>query len=83
MNDRLLMENYLLILKSTTEVYIHGTLESSNERTRETLKSGLEQILSSQRDTYNLMVENGWYNISNVENNKILETLNKLTQNNS
>ena len=30
MNDELLMENYLLVLKSTVEVYVHGTLESLN-----------------------------------------------------
>ena len=83
MNDKLLIENYLLVLKSTTEVYIHGTLESSNESVRTVLKNGLEQILSSQRDTYNLMVENGWYNINNVKKNVINETLTKLNQKNS
>lgn len=83
MNDRLLMENYLLILKSTTEVFIHGTLESSNEQTREVLKKGLEQILSSQRETYNIMVSNGWYNISNIDNNTINQTLSKLQQPNN
>ena len=82
MNDRLLMETSLLILKSTTEVYVHGTQESSNERTREVLKSGLEETLSAQRETYNLMVERGWYNISNVETTKIKETITKLEQNN-
>lgn len=83
MNDKLLIENYLLVLKSTTEVYIHGTLESSNESVRTVLKNGLEQILSSQRDTYNLMVENGWYNINNVKKNVINETLSKLNQKNA
>ena len=33
MTDKLLMENYLMILKSTVEVYVNGTLESS-KRTR-------------------------------------------------
>ena len=28
MNNQLIMENYLLVLKSTVEVYIHGTLEN-------------------------------------------------------
>ena len=83
MNDKLLIENYLLVLKSTTEVYIHGTLESSNESVRNILKNGLEQILSSQRDTYNIMVENGWYNINNVESTTINQTLTKLNQKNA
>ena len=38
MDDRLIMENYLLVLKSCVEVYVHGTLESSNKDVRETLK---------------------------------------------
>ena len=41
--DKLLMENYLLVLKSTVEVFVHGTLESSNEDIRTTLKSGLDR----------------------------------------
>ena len=34
MNDKELLDNYLLILKSTVEVYVHGTLESSNENVK-------------------------------------------------
>ncbi len=83
MHDKLLIGSYLLILKSTMEVYVHGTLESSNERVRETLKQGLESTLSSQGKTYNLMVENNWYQVNNVENNVINETLNKINQKNS
>ena len=36
MDSQLIMENYLLILKSTMEVYVHGTLESSNPDVRDT-----------------------------------------------
>ena len=82
MHDKLIIGSYLLILKSTMEVYVHGTLESSNERVREVLKQGLESTLSSQGKTYNLMVENNWYQVNNVENNVINETLNKISQNN-
>ena len=45
MNDKLIMENYLLILKSTVEVYVHGTLESSNEDSRSALKKCLDDIM--------------------------------------
>ena len=76
--NKIIMENYLLVLKSTTEVYVHGTLESSNKSVRELLKSSLNNILTSQADTYDLMASYGWYNISNVDVNKIQEVLNKL-----
>ena len=81
MNDELCLNNYLLILKSTVEVYIHGTLESSNENVRELLKNNLNEILNSQANTYNNMVKYGWYKINNVESSKILNTLSSIQNN--
>lgn len=78
MNDRLIMENYLLVLKSTVEVYVHGTLESSNGDVRELLKKNLNNTLSSQADTYDLMANNNWYQVENLDSSKINNTLNKL-----
>ena len=76
--DKLLMENYLLILKSTVEVFVHGTLESSNEDIRLMLKDGLNRIMLSQANTYDLMTQYGWYPVNNVEKNVIEKTLNKI-----
>ena len=67
MNNELIMNNYLLLLKSTTEVYVHGTLESSNEKVRKVLKNSLNDTLDSQNRTFNLMVENDWYKVENVK----------------
>ena len=78
MNDQLLFENYLLILKSTTEVYVHGTLESSNKKVRDLLKECLNTILTNQANTFDLMKNNGWYQINNINSFKIKETLHKL-----
>ena len=78
MNDQMLMNNYLLLLKSTVEVYVHGTLESSNEDVRELLKSCLDNTMSSQAATYDEMVDYGWYKVTNVEDDKISQTLQKL-----
>lgn len=78
MNDQLLMENYLLVLKSTVEVYVHGTLESSNEEIRNLLKESLNKTMTHQANTYDEMTKYGWYNISNIETNKIKQTLDKL-----
>ena len=78
MNDQLLMDNYLLLLKATTEVYVHGTLESTNSDIREELKNSLNQILSLQANTYDEMTKCGWYPTTNVETNQIIQTLNKV-----
>ena len=75
MSDQLLMDNYLLVLKSTIEVYVHGTLESSNQDIRELLKEGLQETLTHQANTYDEMTKYGWYNVKNVEKTQIKETL--------
>lgn len=82
MDSKLIMENYLLILKSTMEVYVHGTLESSNPDVRDTLRSVLEETLTHQANTYDLMTKYGWYTINNVESSNIQETLTKISNNN-
>ena len=82
MNDQLLINNYLILLKGTTEVYVHGTLESTNQDIREDLKSCLNQILSLQANVYDEMVKYGWYPTNNIEVKTIRQTLNKLNQNN-
>ena len=79
--DKKNMENYLLVLKSTVEVYVHGTQESSNQDIRNLFNESLNKILNSQRDTYDLMKENNWYNVQNVTIDVIQNTLTKLQSN--
>lgn len=81
MSDKLLMENYLLVLKSTIEVYIHGTLESSNKEIRKVLKKNLDNTINSQEETFNIMKDYNYYKIENITNNKIKNNLNKLDEN--
>ena len=80
MNDQLLMDNYLMILKSTVEVYIHGTLESSNEDVKEALKKGLAETLIHQAHTYKKMTEYNWYQINNIASKDITKVLNKVNK---
>ena len=78
MSDQVLMDNYLLILKSTVEVYVHGTLESSNSDVRSLLKECLDDTMKMQADIYDKMTEYGWYQVNNVEADTINQTLTKL-----
>lgn len=82
MNDQLLMDNYLLVLKSTVEVYVHGTLESSNNDVRMLLKGHLDTTMNLQANTYDEMTKYGWYPVENVETNMIQKTLTKVNQKN-
>ena len=81
MDNKICMNNYLLILKSTVEVYVHGTLESSNTDVRELLKYGLDETMHHQALTYDKMVEYGWYNVTNVDSSQISQTLIKVNSN--
>ncbi len=82
MNDQLIMENYLLLLKSTMEVYVHGTLESSNNKVREALKCGLDETVRHQATTYDKMTEFGWYQVNNIDSKNIQKTLDKVQNKN-
>ena len=77
MNDKLVMENYLLVLKSTVEVYVHGTLESSNQDIRELLKKGLDTTMKHQANTYDEMTKYNWYTVNNVGSGTIKKTYNQ------
>ena len=82
MSDQILLDNYLLILKSTVEVYVHGTQESSNDDIRNLFKESLNEILESQASTYDRMVNYGWYQVENVDKQKLEQTLNKVQYDN-
>ena len=79
MDDQLILDNYLLILKSTVEVYVHGTLESSNLDVKSLLQESLNETLNHQKDTYQEITKYVWYQVNNINKNKISETLNKVT----
>lgn len=78
MNNQQLFDNYLLVLKSTVEVYVHGTLESSNKDIRLVLKKCLDDTLKHQADTYDKMKENNWYNVQNIASKDICKIINKI-----
>ena len=56
MSDKVLMENMLLLLKSTVEVYVHGSLESSNKPVHNALKSNLDEIIKVEMTVFPLLI---------------------------
>ncbi len=81
MNDQLILENYLLILKSTVEVYVHGTLESSNEKVRTLMQKCLNNTIERQNTTYQELTNRGFYKIENVKETIIQKVLTKIQNN--
>ena len=79
MNDQMILDEYLLLLKSNVEVYVHGTLESSNSSVRERLKETLDETMSMQAHTYDEMVKKGWYTVENVKEKAIEKVIQKVS----
>ena len=78
MNDQEIITNYLSLLKSDVEVYVHGTIESSNEKVRNVIRFGLDETLNAQERTFNEMLSSNMYEVSNVKVSDIKKTCNKI-----
>lgn len=81
-DDKELMEKELLIEKGICDLYLHGAIESPTAEVHETFKNALNESLDIQNKIYNLMAEKGWYNMQNIDQNKINQVKQKFAQNN-
>ena len=71
MEDRDLMQKELLVIKGVCDLYLHATLESTTAEVHSAFKNALNEALNIQNKIYTLMAEKGWYNMQNVEQQKI------------
>lgn len=82
MQDKELMENELLVIKGVTDLYLHGTIESTTAEVHAAFKDALNETLDIQNKIYNLMVEKGWYQTENAEQQKIATAKQKFSTSN-
>lgn len=71
MNDKDLMENILLLVKGSADLYLHGTIESSTTNVHTTFDTTLCDVLKIQNEVYTKMASKGWYPSEKVEQQKI------------
>ena len=71
MEDKDLIEKELLIIKGVCDLYLHGTIESSTAEVHEAFNCAFNESLNIQNKIYTLMAEKGWYQMENVEQQKI------------
>ena len=57
---------------------VHGTLESSNNDVKKLLKTCLDDTITHQKDTFDLMTRLGIYTTENVDSKTICKTLKKI-----
>lgn len=71
MDDKNLMQNLLLLEKGCCELYMHGAVESSDKNVHQAFKTSFNDSLAMQNEIFSKMSEKGWYNIAQVEQQKI------------
>jgi len=67
MNDRMKAENILSLLKGTSGLYLHGSIEAACPKVNEAFKQALNDNLALQHNVFKLMEEKGWYQVAQAE----------------
>jgi len=71
MNDKMIAENVLSLLKGVADLYLHGTVESACPKVHGAFEKTLTETLCMQHEVYNEMSAKGWYPATQVEQQKI------------
>lgn len=79
MEDRVIMDNILSVIKGDCDLLLHGTIESTTPNVHETFKTSLNDALQVQNEIYNLMSQKGWYPSQQAEQQKINQAKQKFS----
>lgn len=79
MEDRVIMDNILSIVKGDCDLLLHGTIESSTPNVHDTFKSSLNDALQIQNEIYSQMSQRGWYTTQQAEQQKINQAKQKFS----
>lgn len=77
MNDKEIMENLLIAEKAACSLYLHGLIESNEQKVRSSFQAALDQSLNLQSQIYDKMSQKGFYQVQCVEQQKIDTTRGK------
>ena len=78
LNDKDYMNRLLSSLKEMVKGYALVLTEASNENIVKDYQESLLEYIKLQRDTFELMFQNGWYLLESVDNKKINNELTTL-----
>jgi spore coat protein CotF len=79
MNDRDLLEDILLTVKGGSDLYLHGTIESSTPNVHSAFDKALCDSLKMQNQIYSKMASKGWYPSEQADQNKITQAKQKFS----
>lgn len=77
MDDKMLLEELLCYEKNLCDIYLHATIESSNEEMFDSFKKALNDTLKIQHDVYKMMENAGFYKVEQAEEKNILKAQKK------
>ena len=80
MNDQSIMENLLLTTKGVCDLYMHGTIESSDQDVHRAFDSALGSSLDMQDAIYQMMTAKGWYQTQQAQQQQIDQVRQKFAQ---
>lgn len=80
MSNKVIFENVLTLTKSLGTLYLNGTIEASNKDVRKMMEKGLQETLCMQEEIYQMMVDDGYYQVCNVKPTEIEKLYSKLTK---
>ena len=80
MNDQNIMENLLLTTKGVCDLYMHGTIESSDQDVHRAFDSALGSSLDMQDAIYQMMTAKGWYQTQQAQQQQIDQVRQKFAQ---
>lgn len=78
MDDKYLMENLMFGSKVINDLYMHGFIESKNEKVFVAFTKALQDTSKMHYEIFKAMETAGFYNMKNVEESKIKQTKQKL-----
>ena len=71
MNDRMILENVLSLLKGICTLHLHGSIEAACPNVNGKFKEVLADTLTLQHSVYDAMKEKGWYQVTQEQQQKI------------
>ena len=67
MNDKMLLEELLCYEKNLCDIYMHATIESSNDFMFDNFIENLEQTLNNQHMVYKIMENANYYQVEKAK----------------
>ena len=77
MDDKCIMEGLLLDAKGVCDLYMHGAIESSTQKVRQTFSAAFDDALSMGDSLYQQMSAKGWYQPDSAPQQKLTQTRQK------